>query len=141
MTDFIEQSIVPKSDQLNADDLLTGSIRVTVAEVKQGSTAEQPVVIKIDGGRQPYKPCKSMRRLLVHCWGTNGTDWVGRQMVLFCDPTVKWAGSEVGGIRISHLSHIGQRQTVQLTVTRGKKKPWKRRATGSRAARKAGRAC
>jgi hypothetical protein len=27
-------------------------------------------------------------------------------MTVFRDPTAKWAGEEVGGIRVSHLSHI-----------------------------------
>jgi len=44
---WIAKSIVPKSDQLNAEDLLSGSITVTVTDVKQG-TAEQPIAIIID---------------------------------------------------------------------------------------------
>ena len=66
MTDqnWIAKSIVPKSDQLNAEDLLSGAITVTVQDVKQG-TADQPIAIIIDGNRQPYKPCKTMRKVLV----------------------------------------------------------------------------
>jgi hypothetical protein len=46
-------------------------------------------------------------------------------MRLFCDPTAKWAGEEVGGIRISHLSHIDSTKEIQLNESRGKKKKWK----------------
>jgi len=36
---------------------------------------------------------------------------------------VKWGGLEVGGIRISHMSHIDKPVTIALTATRGNKKP------------------
>lgn len=117
-------TIVPKSDQLNADDLIGGPITVTVQSVSKTGADDQPVSIHIGGGRQPYKPCKSMRRLLVFCWGKDGNQWIGRSMTLYCDPSVKWAGAEVGGIRISHLSHIDKQMSVSLTVTRGKRKPY-----------------
>lgn len=117
-------TIVPKSDQLNADDLIGGPITVTVQSVSKTGADDQPVSIHIGGGRQPYKPCKSMRRLLVFCWGKDGNQWIGRSMTLYCDPSVKWAGTEVGGIRISHLSHIDKQMSVSLTVTRGKRKPY-----------------
>ena len=119
----IRKSIVPKSDQLNADDLLTGPITVTVESVKAGDK-EQPVVIGISN-HQPFKPCKSMRRVLIKAWGDDGKAWVGRRMTLFCDPEVKWAGVKIGGVRISHLSDIDAELVLMLTETRGKKSEWK----------------
>jgi hypothetical protein len=116
----LTDTIKPKSDQLNADDLLTGSITVTITGIRRGS-ADQPIVIDIDQGLMPYKPCKTMRRLLIMVWGENGREWVGRSMTLYNDPSVKWAGVAIGGIRISHVSHISQRQSFMLTATRGKK--------------------
>jgi hypothetical protein len=56
----LRDTITPKSDQLNADDMITGPITVTITGVRRGDK-DQPVVIDIDGGYQPYKPCKSMR--------------------------------------------------------------------------------
>jgi len=116
----LSDTIAPKSDQLNADDLLTGPITVTVIDVTRGSK-DQPVNIVIGGGRQPYKPCKSMLRVLIQLWGQNGKEWVGRSMTLFCDPSVKFGGVALGGIRISHMSHITSTQNLMLTVSRGKK--------------------
>lgn len=116
----LRASIVPKSDQLNADSLLTGPITVTVTSVARGDK-EQPIAIGIDGGHQPFKPCKSMRRVLIAAWGDDGRDWVGRKMTLFCDPEVMWAGVKVGGIRISHLSDIKEDMTLLLTSARGKR--------------------
>jgi hypothetical protein len=107
MTDnnWLLETIVAKSDQLNAVDLVGGPITVEVKSVKPTGDKDQPATIGI-GDRQPYKPCKSMRRVLIACWGADPNVWIGRQMTLFCDPSVKWGGESVGGIRISHLSHL-----------------------------------
>ena len=115
----LSDTIKPKSDQLNADDLLTGAITVTITNVARGS-ADQPVSISING-YMPFKPCKTMRRALIMLWGDNGKSWIGRSMTLYCDPSVKWGGVAVGGIRISHLSHIEKTESLMLTTTRGRK--------------------
>ena len=112
-------SIVPKSNQLNADDLLIGPITVKITKVSRGDK-EQPITVEIEG-RQPYKPCKSMRRVLIATWSDDPAAWIGQQMTLFCDPTVLWAGVKVGGIRISHLSGLEKPKTFLLTKTRGTK--------------------
>jgi hypothetical protein len=115
----LADTIKPKSDQLNADDLLTGPITVKVMDVKRGPS-DQPVHIHIQG-QQPFKPCKTMRRVLITAWGSTGSDWVGKSMTLYCDPTVKFGGVALGGIRISHLSHINGIQNMMLTQSRGRK--------------------
>jgi hypothetical protein len=65
-----------------------------------------------------------MSRLLVAAWGPDAKEYVGRCMTLYRDPTVKWAGMEVGGIRISHLSHLDAAMTMALTATKGSRKPY-----------------
>ena len=117
----LRDTIIPKSDQMNADDLVGTTANIIVSGVSRGNI-ESPLVINYqnDGGR-PFKPCKTMRKLLIAAWGENGNEWIGHSMVLFCDDTVKYAGKNVGGIRISHLSHITKRLQVNLQVTRGKK--------------------
>lgn len=115
----VSDTIVPKSDQLNADDLITGPVTVQVTGVKRGDK-EQPIAIEIAGHR-PYKPCKSMRRVLIYAWTEDASKWIGKRMTLYRDPEVLWAGVKVGGIRISHLSGIDKPLDISLTVTRGKK--------------------
>ena len=117
----LRDTSVPKSDQLNADDLIAGSITITVTGVTRGNN-ESPVIIHYqnDNGR-PYKPCKTMRKLIVFAWGEDGNAWVGKGMVLYNDPSVKWAGKAVGGIRISHLSHIPKPMEVSLAASRNSK--------------------
>lgn len=118
----LRDTITPKSDQLNSDDLtgITRVIRVTA--VKRGSGKDQPVVIEYAGqdGR-PYKPCKSMRRVLIAAWGEDGREWIGRSMKLYSDPEVKYGGVKVGGIRISQLSHMEKELKILLTSTRGRR--------------------
>ncbi|MFW0778595.1 MAG: hypothetical protein ACN2B6_12840, partial [Rickettsiales bacterium] len=72
-----------------------------------------------------YKPCKSMIRVMITAWGDNGADWVGKSMTLYCDPEVMFGGVKVGGIRISHVSHIESAIGMSLTATRGKRKPYR----------------
>ncbi len=112
----LSEAILPKSDQLNADDLLVGPITVDIVDVNRGNK-EQPVVIVING-RQPYKPCKSMCRVLISAWGNDGKSWIGRSMTLYCDPSVKFGGVAIGGIRIRHLSDISKTLSMILTKSR-----------------------
>jgi hypothetical protein len=119
----LADTIVPKSNQLNADDLLAHPITVTVQAVKRAE-GDQPVAIHLEGDYRPYMPCKSMRRVLISAWGDDGREWVGRSMTLYCDPEVQFGGVKVGGIRISHLSHIANDLQLSLTTTHGKRKPY-----------------
>ena len=117
-------AITPKSDQLNADDLIAGPLTITVTEVTIRA-GEQPVSIHYEGDNgKPYKSCKSMNRVLVMCWGPDAKNYIGRSMTLYRDPTVKWAGQEIGGIRISHLSDLDSSVTMALTATKGSRKPY-----------------
>lgn len=122
----LSKTIEPKSDQLNSDDLLAGPMTITVTKVTASPSSEdQPVSIFFQGDHgKPFKPAKSMRRLLVATWGKDGSTYVGKSMTLFREPTVKFGGLEVGGIRISHLSHIDKPMTLALTATRGSRKPY-----------------
>ena len=115
----LRDTITPKSDQLNADDLINRTLTITITELKKGS-AEQPITVHYEGDNgHPYKPSKSMRRVLVNAWGDDGAKYAGRSMTLFCEPTLKFGGQEVGGIRISHLSDIDGPVTTKITVRRG----------------------
>ena len=122
----LTNTIIPRSDQLNADDLLCGPITIRVSAVEAGSSTEQPVTIRyeFDNGR-PYKPCKSMRRVLVALWGTDGAAYIGRKLTLYCDKAVTFGPDTTGGIRISHASDIQDATEIALTVKRGKRRPFR----------------
>lgn len=117
--------IVPRSDQINADSLLSGPITITITRVEIKAGTEQPVTIFYEGDDgKPWRPCKSMARVLVAAWGPDASKYKGRSLTLYCDPKVRWGGMEVGGIRISHMSDIPESLTMALTVTRANKKPF-----------------
>lgn len=116
--------IVPKSDQWNFDDFQAGPMTFKVKSVSVKTGSEQPVNISLEGTDKFYRPCKSMARVLVAAWGADSSKYVGRSLTLYGDPKVKWGGMEVGGIRISHMSHIDSALTMALTVTRANKKPY-----------------
>ncbi len=120
----MRKTIVPKSDQQNYDNFLGGprTIRITKIEILGG---EQPVAVHFEGDDgKPFKPCKSMRRVMVAIWGGDANNYVGRSMTLYGDPKVKWGGEAVGGIRISHMSDIKEKVEMALTATRGSRKPY-----------------
>ena len=124
MTD-LAKTIAPKSDQLNADDLIAGPITIKITQVKGSDDPDQPVSVCFEGdGGKPYKPCKSMRRVFVHCWGPDGKSYPGRRVTLYRDENVMFGGIKVGGIRISHMSHIDREMTMALTATRAKRTPY-----------------
>jgi hypothetical protein len=118
----LRPTIVPKSDQLNSEQLLTGSMTIKVTGVTVSASAEQPVTIHYenDDGR-PYKPCKTMRKVLILAWGHDGSEWAGRSMTLYNDPAVKFGGQSVGGIRISEMSDMKDGRPVTMALTASKK--------------------
>ncbi len=119
----MSSTIDPNSDQLGADDFIAGPRTVTVTGVSKGN-ADQPVNIAVAEFDRPFRPCLSMRRVLVAAWGPDAGGYVGRRMTLYRDPAVKWGGQEIGGIRIKEMSHIDKRLSLALTVTRGKRVPF-----------------
>jgi hypothetical protein len=118
----LRPTIIPKSDQLNADQLVGGPMTVTITEVRVTASDDQPVIIHYQGENgRPYKPCKTMRKVLIFAWGEDGRQWAGRSMTLYNDPSVRFGNAEVGGIRISHMTDIEQPVRVSLAATKGKK--------------------
>ena len=117
----LTDSIAPNSDQLNAEDMLSGPMTVTIEKVTAGSS-EQPVnvhLVELPG--RPYRPSKSMRRVMVGAWGPEASNYTGRRMTLYRDPEVRFGGMAIGGIKISHISHIDKPLRLALTVSRGKR--------------------
>ena len=118
----LTETIAPKSDQLNADDLMAGPVTVTISEVTKGS-AEQPVDVQlIEFPGRAYRPSKSMRRILVSAWGPQASTYAGRRLTLVRNPEITFGRDKVGGIEIAAMSDLDKPLTVALTTTRGKRK-------------------
>ena len=114
-------SIAPKSDQLNADDLISGPVTVTIKSVTKGSGEQPADVHLIETPGRAYRPSKSMRRVLVIAWGKESDAYTGHRLTLFRNPKIKFGGQAVGGIEISAMSHLNEALTLALTRSRGKR--------------------
>jgi hypothetical protein len=116
MSRFIEA----KSDQIGADDLIGGPRTFTVRGVT-ANDGEQPVNVWLEGEERVFRPCKTIRRVMVAMWGADANQYVGRAMTLYRDAEVQFGGMKVGGIRISHMSHIDSARDVVVMKSKGKK--------------------
>lgn len=120
----ITNALAPKSDQLDAVDLLGSPPQVfTITDVKENNV-EQPVNIRLAEFPRVWRPSKGMLRVMAHCWGKKTEVWVGRKVELYTDPDVKFGPDKVGGIRIRRLSHIDGRTSVPMIISRGKSGSW-----------------
>jgi hypothetical protein len=115
----VKVDIKKNTDQLNYEDFLGGVTRiVTIAKVEKGRKEAQ-YDIAIEGDDRYWRPPATVLKLLKLAYGDEGADWVGKSARLYGDPEVKMKGVKVGGIRVSHLSHLDGPLIAPLTVTRG----------------------
>lgn len=123
MNDMIDMSrfVEAKSDQLNADDLIGAPRTITITRVT-GNDGDQPVSIFYEGDNgKPFKPCKTIRRILMGVWGRYANEYVGKSMTIYRDDSVQFGGLATGGIRISHMSGIDKETVVVVMKSKGKK--------------------
>lgn len=130
---LLQEALAPRSDQLNADDLIAGprTIKITGATIIEGDKGKV-ISIRFEGDNgKPWKTCKTMGRAMVMVWGiVDDTDpakieaqFIGKSLTIYRDSEVDFGAEKgIGGIRISHMSHITSAKTVKLTASRGKKK-------------------
>lgn len=126
MDSNIEFALEAKSDQLNAVDIMGADRVITIRDVKV-KRGDQPVSIYFDGdNNRPWKPSKGMLRVLAAAWGINSSKWIGKHARLYFEPSVTWAGKEVGGIRIKALSDIDARGiSCVITINRNTREPYR----------------
>lgn len=115
----ISDTIIADSTQINAADLAE-PVTVTITNVSKGNS-EQPVNLHVaEFPGKAFRPCKTVRRILVKAWGKDASVYVGRRMTIYNDDRVRWGGQQVGGVRVSALSHIDGPLMIPVTVARGK---------------------
>ena len=115
----LTESCAPKSDQLDAIDLLSGPRTFTIEKVSTHN-AEQPFNFHLAEFPRVWRPGKSMRRVIVAAWGPKADKYAGQRVTLFCDNSVQFGNDTVGGTRISHMTGIDKPLKVPLLVKRGK---------------------
>ncbi len=112
-----------KSDQLGGDDLIGGPRTITITGVTGAiEEGKKRAIIHFDGDNgKPFKPCKTMLRLMMAVWGTRARNYVGKSLTVYRDPDVTFGALATGGVRISHMSHMESDTAVILTLKKGKK--------------------
>jgi hypothetical protein len=116
----VSDTIVAKSDQLNADDLIGGPLVGRIVKVSR-TGSDQPIDVHLDTWPKPWRPSKTDRRVLVGLISSNANEWVGRSVELYRDPAVRFGGEAVGGIRVRALSGLKGEARISLAVSKGKK--------------------
>lgn len=122
----ISQTLEAKSDQLNAVDIIGAEPVIKIRKVEVKDNPQQPIFIFFDGdNNRPWKPSKGMRRILAAAWGLDSDNWIGKQAQIYFEPSVKYAGEEIGGIRIKALSDIPKEGiNCALTISRSKRQAY-----------------
>lgn len=120
----MSKTTAPKSDQLNSDDLIAGPRTITITRVAANEGGEQPINVFFEGdGGKPFRPCKIVRRVMIAIWGNDAATYAAKSMTIWRDPSVTWGGLAVGGIRISHMSHMEHDTTLAVTLSGKKRTP------------------
>ena len=115
----LTNTVLANSDQLDASDLPQPRT-FTVDRVEPGPSKEQPVNVYLREYDRPWRPSKTVRRILVAAWGADGSQYAGKRLTLFNDPTVMFGGIACGGVRVSHMSDLDEPLKIALLVKRGK---------------------
>lgn len=113
------ESLAPKSDQLDAVDLVGGPRTFTIEKVTKNNP-EQPFNFHLAGFPRVWRPGKSMRRVIAAAWGAKASAYIGQRVTLYCDNSVEFGGAAVGGSRISHMSGIDKPLKVPLLIKKGR---------------------
>jgi len=106
---------MPTIDDLGQSNYLTKSdcvpdITVTIAGyelknlAKDGKPAENKYCLNFAGDTKPMVLNKVNGELIAMCLGSKDFDaWIGKQITLWHDPTVSFAGEMKGGIRVRYI--------------------------------------
>lgn len=113
-------SIEARSEQIDADNLISGPVDVTIKAVTKGPSNEQPIQIVLQETPLFYRPNKTFRRALIGCFGDDASNWIGMRLRLARDANVMFGGVKVGGTIVTHAS-IKAPVVFMLASKRGKK--------------------
>ena len=117
------ESLEARSDQINAVDL-SEPRTYTIEKVTAGKATHPFDFHLVESPGKAYRPNLGMRRVIVAGWGPETSAYHGRRLTLFNEPTVIYAGAEIGGIRVSHMSHLDKPLKTSLAISQKKKVPY-----------------
>lgn len=117
----VSAAIAPKSQQLDNIELRGKGPQIfTITGVDVRETLDQPLIVHLAEFPRPWKPGKTMGRVLAQCWGLDSDDWIGKRVELFADESIKFGNDTPGGTRISRLSDIDGPKAAAILLGQGK---------------------
>ena len=113
----------PRSDQLNADDLVGGPMTVTIKAVHPGKAEQKYDIELVEVQGRAWRPPLTVLRILLTAWGDDAKNWIGQRVTLYRDDSVRFGPEAVGGIRVSHMTGLpdGKPMDVRVSTSRGKR--------------------
>lgn len=113
----------PRSDQINADDLIGGPMTVTIKAVHPGKAEQKYDIELVEVAGRAWRPPVTVLRILLAAWGDEAKDWIGQRVTLYRDDSVRFGPEAVGGIRVSHMTGLpdGKPMDVRVSTARGKR--------------------
>jgi hypothetical protein len=118
----LQQALAPKSDQLNADDLIATNKTIVISGVNINLGSEQKIIINYHGDNgKPWKPSKGMGRVLTEILGGDPDQWTGQTVELFRNKEIRFGKEKCGGIQICGMSAVHNVTTLLITTSKGKK--------------------
>ena len=98
--DMIESKYLKQSDV--DDEVIVTVQKVGKANVaRDGDEPEYKWLIRFDELKKPMVlNSTNIKRLAKACSSEDTDDWTGKQVILYVDPDIEFAGNVVGGLRI-----------------------------------------
>lgn len=117
----VSAAIAPKSQQLDNIELRGKGPQIfTITDVDVCETLDQPLIVHLAEFPRPWKPGKTMGRVLAECWGLDSDNWIGRRVELFADESIKFGNDTPGGTRISRVSDIDGPKSAAILLGQGR---------------------
>lgn len=101
-------------------EVLIESAGVEEIEDPKTKAMRRKLVVYLAGLR-PFVPSRTAAGCLGHLLGERLSQWRGRRVNLYCDPTVRVGGKVTGGIRVWGSPELAQE--VEISVDLGARKP------------------
>ena len=111
--EMIESKYLKQSDL--ADDMVVTVAKVGKANVaREGDEPEYKWLIRFNELPKPMVlNSTNIKRLAKACNSDDTDQWIGKQVVLYVDPDVEFAGNVVGGLRVrAHKAATPTRQVM-----------------------------
>lgn len=94
-TGYIDESDLPQDVTVKI-----ASIGLEDLQLPGSAGKETKVVIAFDGAKKKFIVNKTNAIRIAKQYGNETESWVGKSITLYFDPTVKFGGAKVGGVRV-----------------------------------------